>query len=182
MKTNSTELKGTSKLSPVALLLIVARLNLAAQPVPHHFSVITVSADRTATVSLDGSVSNMFNISGAVLNQFRQMHDLYVVEASPNLADWRRLAMLARTNSDPNPLVFRDTNAPGVDRRFCRTFTNHLITVFPKPTGPFGVGSCSRILTDPTRRNRYGIPTNSSFMCTFWYPTEPLRAGALPGA
>src|SRR5437899_9223712 len=34
--------------------------NLQAQPVPHHFSGITALPDKTL-LSLDGSVSNMFN-------------------------------------------------------------------------------------------------------------------------
>jgi hypothetical protein len=36
-------------------------------------------------------------------------------------------------------------------------------------------------MTDPSRTNRYNIPTNSSFMVTFWYPAE-ARAGVLPAA
>ena len=41
------------------------------------------------------------------------------------------------------------------------------------------MGTCSRLLTDPSRTNRYGIRTNSSFMVQFWYPAE-ARAGVLP--
>lgn len=153
-----------------------------AQPVPHHFSGITVLPDQSVTLSLDGSISNMFNLSGLTSNQFRQMFDLYVVEASTNLTDWTPLARLLRTNNDPNPLLFQDTNTAGLSQRFYRTFTNHLLTSLPKPTGPFAVGTFSRILTDSTRSNRYGLKTNSSFMSTFWYPVESPRAGSLPGA
>jgi predicted dienelactone hydrolase len=66
--------------------------------------------------------------------------------------------------------------------RFYRTFTNHLITAFPKPTGPFAIGTFSRVIADPARTNyyRYQNQTNS-FMLTCWYPAEP-QAGLLPGA
>ena len=110
------------------------------------------------------------------------MFDLYLVEASTNLADWTRLALLLRTNNNPTPLLFQDTHVAGFSQRFYRAHTNHLITGFPKPTGPFAVGTFSRILTDSSRSNRYGIKTNNSSMSTFWYPAEPLRAGSLPGA
>ena len=56
--------------------------------VPHHFTGITVLPDKTAMLSLDGSVSNLFNLSGTISNQFMQMFDLYPVEASSNLLDW----------------------------------------------------------------------------------------------
>src|SRR5207244_200024 len=62
-----------------------------------------------------------------------------------------------------------------------RIFTNHLITPFPKPTGPYAVGTFSRLATDPSRTNRYDIPNNSSFMVQFWYPAE-AKAGVLPAA
>ncbi len=166
----------------LTLLWLPVTPNLRAQSVPHHFDGIAALPDRTITLRLDGSISNMFNVSGTISNQVRQMFDLYVVEASTNLADWTRLAVLPRTNSDPNPLCFQDTNAAGLSQRFYRTFTNHLVTGFPKPSGGFAVGTFNRVLTDPSRSNRYGLTTNSSFMSTFWYPAAPSTAGILPGA
>ena len=153
------------------------------QPVPHHFTGLTVLPDRTVTLSLDGSVSNMFHLTGTISNQFQQMFDLYVIEASTNLRDWTRLALLLRTNNDPNPLLFHDTNAASFSQRFYRTFTNHSITAFPKPTGPFAVGTVDRVMTDPARtnRNRY-TPATNAFMVTFWYPADPPAAGVLPAA
>jgi pimeloyl-ACP methyl ester carboxylesterase len=164
-------------------LLLPIKPNLWAQPVPHHFSDITAQSDHTIALSLEGSVSNLIpGLSGTISNQFMQMFDLYVVEASTNLVDWTRLPLLLRTNNNPTPLLFQDTNAAGFRQRFYRTLTNHLITGFPKPTGPFPVGIADRILTDPSRSNRYGIKTNSSFMSTFWYPAELPRPGSVPGA
>ena len=94
-------------------LLCPVGLTLWAQPVPHHFNGITVPQDQTVTLSLDGSVSGMFNLSGTIANQFRLMFDLYPVEASTNLTDWTRLGLLQRSNSNSNPLLFKDTNAAG---------------------------------------------------------------------
>jgi predicted dienelactone hydrolase len=37
------------------------------------------------------------------------------------------------------------------------------------------------LFSDPSRTNRYNIPTNSSFMVQFWFPAEP-RKGVLPVA
>jgi dienelactone hydrolase len=174
----STFVRGLAPLSVCALLLPTAA---SAQPAPHHFSGITVLPDQTATLSLDGSVSNMFNLTGTISNQFRQMFDLYPVETSTNLMDWTRLALLPRTNSDPNPLLFRDTNAAGLNQRFYRTFTNHLLTCFPKPSGPFAVGTVDRVMVDPARTNLYRYtPRTNAFAVTFWYPADPPAAGTLP--
>ncbi len=162
-------------------LLLPAIFNLVAQPVPHHFSGLTLLPDQTAMLSLDGSVANMFNLTGTISNQFRQMFDLYPVEASTNLDSWTRLALLLRTNNNPNPLLFQDTNAASLSQRFYRTFTNHLLTAFPNPSGPFAVGTVDRVMVDPARTDlyRYSPPTNA-LMVTFWYPADPPAAGALP--
>jgi hypothetical protein len=176
----------TPRLRWTTLVLGLRLATLSAgggQPVPHHFGGIAVAPDLTATLSLNGSVSNLIpGLTGTSSYEFMQMFDLYIVEASTNLADWTRLAMLLRTNNDPNPLLFHDTNAPGLSRRFYHTPTNHLITSFFKPSGPFAVGTFDRVTIDPTRtnRHRYSPPTNA-FMVTFWYPGESPRAGALPG-
>ncbi len=162
-------------------LLLLARLEGVAQPIPHHFSRLDVLPDQSVALSLDGSVSNMFNLTGTISNQFMSMYDFYVIEASPNLTDWGPLARLLRTNNNPTPLVFRDTNAAGANQHFYRTFTNHLLTAFPKPSGPFTVGTVDRVMIDPARTNlyRYSPPTNA-FMVTVWYPADPPPAGVLP--
>jgi len=50
-------------------LLLSNRLDLWAQPVPHHFSGLTVLPDRTVALSLEGSVSNMFTLPTAVSHE-----------------------------------------------------------------------------------------------------------------
>jgi dienelactone hydrolase len=56
-----------------------------------------------------------------------------------------------------------------------------LITPELPPTGPYAVGVTTRVVTDPSRTNRYGISTNSSFMMSVWYPAR-RAAGVLPAA
>jgi hypothetical protein len=155
----------------------------AATAPPPHFNSISLLSDKTVTLVLDGSVSNMFNMTGTISNQFMQMFDLYPVEASTNLQDWTRLAMLLRTNNDSEPLLFQDADAARLSHRFYRIVTNHLLTAFPRPSGPFSVGTMDRVMTDPARTNlyRYSPPTNA-FMVTFWYPADPPPAGTLPAA
>jgi dienelactone hydrolase len=177
-----------TKLMDLALLILMGLFltvppNLRAQPVPHRFAGIAALPNGTITLSLDGSVSNMFSLSGTISSQFMQMFDLYAVEASTNLAEWTRLALLLRTNNNPHPLLFQDTNAAGLSQRFYRTFTNHQLTALPKPSGPFAVGTVDRVMIDPARTNlyRYTPPTNA-FMVTFWYPADPPAAGVLPSA
>jgi hypothetical protein len=157
---------------------------MSAQPVPHYFSGITVAPDRSVTLSLDGSVNNMFKLTGTTIsNQVMQMFDLYPVEVSANLADWTRLTLLMRTNNNPDPLLVQDSNAAGQSQRFYRTFTNHLLTAFPKPSGPFAVGTVDRVMIDPARTNLYRYtPKTNAFMVTFWYPADPPAAGVLPAA
>ncbi len=174
--------------TPILCLLalgvsLFAEFALPAQPSPHQISNLKLSPDQTAVLTLEGNVSNLFNLSGTLADQFWQMFDLYPVEASTNLTDWTRLDLLVRTNSNLSPLLFRDTNAPSLHQRFYRTFTNHLLTAFPKPTGPYAVGTVNRVMTDPARTNlyRYSPPTNA-FMVTFWYPADPPSAGVLPAS
>lgn len=173
----------STKFNVLLALLLSVSASLSVEPVPHHFSGLTVAPNQTVTLGLDGTVSGMFNLTGTISNQFQQMLDLYIIEASTNLADWTRIAMLPRTNSDPNPLLFQDTNAPGLSHRFYRTFTNHLLTAFPNPTGPFAVGTVDRVMMDPARTNLYRYsPRTNAFMVKFWYPADPPPAGLLPAA
>ncbi len=169
-------------LIPALVILCLAagsKPELCAQPVPHYFSGIAVGPDQTVTVALNGSVSNMFNLTGTISNQFMQMFDLYPVDASTNLLDWTRLALLLRTNNNSNPLLFQDTNAAGLGQRFYRTSTNHQLTAFPiPPSGPFAVGTVDRVMIDPARTNFYRlVPPTNAFMVTFWYPADPPAPG-----
>src|SRR5258705_3603443 len=121
----------------------------------------------------------LLTMTGSVPQPFTPYFDIYLLDASTNLEHWTPLPPLLRTNALSVPL-FRDDEARNHAARFYRMATNHLITSFPAPTGPCRVGMISRLMTDPSRTNRYGIPTNSSFMISIWYPAQ-ATAGAPPG-
>lgn len=169
------------KVWSIFVLAVFLKLDLWAAGVPHHFGGIGINTNGIVTVQLEGSVSNLFgSLPLSVAMQYRQMFDLYVVDASPDLMQWTRQTTLLRTNGDSSPLYWQDTNGATGMSRFYRTPTNYLLTQFSIPCGPYAAGKVIRILTDPTRTDRYGIPTNSSFMCTIWYPADPPAAGTLP--
>ena len=154
------------------------------QPVPHHFTELTVSPDQGVTLSLDGSVSNLIpSLTGTISNQFMQMFDTYFIEASTNLVDWTRTATLLRTNNSPVPLQFQDPQISGAGQRFYRTTTNHLFTWFLKPSGPYPVGVLDRVMIDPARTNLYRYtPKTNAFMVTIFYPAEAPAAGTIPAS
>jgi len=124
----------------------------------------------------DHSIS--LTLAGVVPRPFAPYYDLYPLEVSTDLVDWSPLTMLQRTNDSSDALSYLDPGATNFEKRFYRTATNFLVTPFPKPSGPYSVGTFSRLMTDPSRI-RHTLPTSSSFMVTFWYPAEG-KTGALP--
>ena len=117
--------------------------------VPHGFASLAAQPDRSVELNLAGGVSK----------RFAPYFDLYPIEVSTNLVDWTPLVTLQRTNSFTDPISHVDIEAGGFARRFYRTPSSHLISPFQKPPGQFPVGVISRLVTDPTRRNRYGVAT-----------------------
>ena len=150
---------------------VTSRVALLTLSTVHRIEGIAANPGHTISLSLEGVGPRPFT----------NLYDIYPLDASTNLVDWSPLAMLQRTNASLDALSYLDPDATNFDKRFYRTPTNFLITAFPKPTGPYPVGTVSRLMTDPSRSNRYNIPTNSSFMVTFWYPVE-ARAAVLPEA
>jgi len=137
---------------------------------PHRFDGVALQPD--------GSVR--FTLGGGVSKRFKDYFDLYPIEFSSNLVDWTPLVTLQRTNASTNILTCTDTATTNNAARFYRTPATNLITpFFLKPTGPYPVGVISRFVTDPTRRNRYNVSTNGSFMVSVWYPAV-AEAGRLP--
>jgi dienelactone hydrolase len=138
--------------------------------VAHGFESINVLPDQGALLTLRGGVHT----------KFKAYFDLYPIEVSSNLVDWTPLVTLQRTNAFTNTLTWIDPEALKTDRRFYRIPTNHFITPLRAPSGSFPVGVVSRQMADPSRRNRYMISTNGSFMVSIWYPAV-VRTGGLPG-
>jgi hypothetical protein len=105
----------------------------------HRFDGITPLPDHTMSLGLEGSAAAAF----------KPYFDLYLIEASPDLAAWAPLAGLLRTNASTNALIYIDEGCIGLPQRFYRMHTNLLLTPFPQPTGPLPVGTFVRELTDP---------------------------------
>ena len=127
---------------------------------PHRIGGIALQTDRSIRLTL----------AGGVHSRFRDYYDLYPIEVSSNLVEWSPLVTLPRTNSLTTALTHADSAATNLAMRFYRTPGTNVITPYRPPSGPFPVGVASRMLTDPTRRNRYGVSTNGSFMVSVWYP------------
>jgi hypothetical protein len=137
---------------------------------PHRFEDVAALPDGSVRLTLGGGVHT----------RFKDYFDLYPIEMSSNLVDWTPLVTLQRTNAVAKALTYTDTGNRPVC--FCRTPATNLITPFSvRPSGPYAVGVCSRFLTDPSRRNRNRISTNSSFKVSIWYPAV-AQAGRLPGS
>ena len=136
---------------------------------PHDFAAIHREAGGVVKLTFTSGVSQ----------RFQPFFDLYPVEVSTNLVDWQALVLLQRTNSVTNEPTFLDPAAVEAPMRFYRIPTNHYIAAYPKPTGPYPVGRIDRLVTDPTRRNRYFVSTNGSFAISIWYPAAPT-AGQRP--
>ena len=136
----------------------------------HQFDRIAVLPDQSVQLTLDGGVHK----------RYTDYFDLYPIEVSTDLVRWTPFVTLQRTNSSTNVFTYTDPAAAKSDFRFYRTLANHLITPLRQSTGPFAVGVISRLVTDPTRRNRYGVSTNGSFMVSIWYPAV-AQVGQLPG-
>jgi dienelactone hydrolase len=147
----------------------VARLKVfLSSATPHSLKSIQVGSNGSTSLSFAGDTTL----------PFARYYDLYPLEASTNLVDWMPVALLQRTNGEPDALRFVDTNAAQFNQRFYRTPTNALLTPDPQPTGPYPVGTFSMLLTDPSRTNIV-LRTNYQFMITFWYPAR-AQTGVLP--
>jgi dienelactone hydrolase len=160
-----------------AVALLLVRMEAFAQTsLPHTFARIGFEFD-PKTFEFDTNLT--LTLTGPAEPIFWQYFDLYPIDASADLVIWKPLTTLLSTNASTDPVLYLDSESAQLSARFYRTVTNHLITPIVKPTGPYPVGRFSRLLNDPSRTNRYNVPTNSSFMVSYWYPAE-AEAGQLP--
>lgn len=132
----------------------------------------TSEPHRVSAISMTPAGQPRLTLAGGAGTAFRSYFDLYRLESSTDLIRWSPLATVVGTNAATNPLTFVDDTQPNGPQRFYRTPSNHVLTPFHAPTGPHPVGTLSRLLTDPSRSNRFGVMTNSSFMVSCWYPAR----------
>ena len=135
----------------------------------HRFEKNSVLPDQSVRLTL----------AGGVHKRFHDYFDLYPIEVSTSLVDWKPLVTLVRTNASTNALTYTDLAVEKSGQRFYRTPTDHFIAPLTRPTGPFAAGVVSRVITDPNRRNRFGVSTNGSFPVSIWYPGV-AQAGVWP--
>ena len=142
---------------------------------PHRFDAMHVSEDGTVSLTLGGG----FNEGLGLVNRFRPFFDIHPVEVSSDLVEWTPWTSMVRRNASTDLMFVDDPEVTLFSSRFYRTPATQLVAPSPQPTGPYAVGRLDRLLTDPDRRNRYGISTNGSFVLTLWYPAlSPV--GQLP--
>jgi dienelactone hydrolase len=150
-------------LAAVALALASGGvLALAQNSEPHRIGSISISPKGQPQLTFEGTADTAF----------KSYFDLFCLECSANLTQWTSLATVVRTNAATTAPSFLDEAAADLQSRFYRTAAEPVLTPFPPPSGPYAVGTFSRMLTDPSRSNRFGVPTNRSFMVTFWYPAQ----------
>src|SRR5438477_8483884 len=120
-----------TKLSIAALFaMLAASVQICAQtPLLHGFAGIATLPDRTISLTLTGRVASTF----------RQYYDLYPIEVSSDLAAWKPLSTLIRTNASTNALVYLDSEDAQFSARSYRTVTNQLAMPTLRPTGPYAV-------------------------------------------
>ncbi|MHC1769443.1 MAG: alpha/beta hydrolase family protein [Verrucomicrobiia bacterium] len=140
---------------------------IAQTPEPHRIGSISMTPEGRPHLSLMGSVPV----------PFKSYFDLFFIQASSDLIQWSDLATVVRSNGAPAAPLFLDETAAGASHRFYRTAADPVLTPFLPPSGPHAVGTFSRLLTDPSRSNRFGVATNSSFVVTFWYPARVQPGG-----
>src|SRR5580765_5455829 len=141
MKTKTSE-NQTLLLFTTGVLLSV----LAARAEPtHELTGIAVNPDHTVVLTAEGSVTTT--------NVFRNYFDLVPVQASADFTHWATIATMLRTNLATNSVSFSDPLPVATAFQFYRTASNQGHTPLRKPTGPFAVGTTTRLVTDPYRTN-----------------------------
>lgn len=131
-------------------------------------------------IDLSGDRANL-GLAGGVPKRFLPFYSIFQLEASADLAQWQALKLFGYPNQSVELPVFNDVPTVQMPRRFYRMPATPLVTPSVPPSGPHSVGITRRQITDLSRRNRYDISTNSSFMISIWYPAEP-RPGQRPDA
>ncbi len=150
------------RLSYVLLIALLAcQWEMHGQPALVHRMEQPVVAGNGVRISLSGRASGAFN----------RHFDLYPLEISRDLKAWELITLVTRTNSGTTSAGFVIDSAAVESGAFFRTPSNNFVTPLPPLTGPYPVGTFSRLLTDPTRTNQVRR-TNHQFMVTFWYPTD----------
>lgn len=147
----------------------------AGEMLPHRFDSAQVTPDREVRLTLGGG----YTAGPGLSRRYQPYFDLFPIETSANLQDWMPLKWAVRTNASTAALVYVDAAGAMQPQRFYRTPERPWIAPCLPPTGPYAVGKTMRLITEPSRRNRFQVSTNGTFMFCVWYPAVP-GPGASP--
>lgn len=136
---------------------------------PRSFTGIEQLSDGILRLSVLAGVSRRFTNLLSVLH----------LEASPDLRRWEPWKLIGHLNRASNSPAFTETVGRNVSHRYYRMASAPMFSPCIPPSGPYLVGMSTRRLNDASRRNRYDISTNGTFLMTLWYPASP-RSGQLP--
>ncbi len=125
-----------------------------------------------------GSVGGEIRLSldGGPSGDFADFSDLFLLETSTNLVSWGVTRSILVPSTTPRPVS--TSVAVGAETQFFRTPAPPAPTALPKPTGPHGVGTVSRLFSSATR-NSTAMGTNREFMVSIHYPAAPAPYSGL---
>lgn len=123
--------------------------------------------------SPDGGVT--IETGGTVAKRFLPFYRIFPLEASADLARWEMIGTLSRLASSTQPAARTEPVSSSASMRFYRLPPAVVVCPHRPPTGPYAVGLIRHWVEDPSRRNRYQVSTNGSFMAMIWYPANPRR-------
>ena len=164
-----SQAQGGAALGPATNTVERVTIHDTSGETPHSLDQPKVGFNGALSISLRGQAHARFN----------DYFNLFPLEQSSDLGSWSALGMLVRTNLSAVPTAYVGSIPPGAASGFFRTPTRQFLTPSAPPTGPHAVGRMDRWLIDPTRRNRFGVSTNSAFQVSIWYPAL-RKAGAWP--
>jgi hypothetical protein len=136
-------------------------------------------ANRFASIEHLPNSALRLGLTAQLHSRFSPYYSLFPLETSRDLSVWEPLDLLSLANTVTPPLLVLDLDGASESQRFYRLAHTNLITPGLPPAGPYAVGKVGRLITDPTRRNRFQCSTNGSFPFWVWYPAVP-RAGQVP--
>lgn len=135
--------------------------------------VTGMDANRFASVEKLPNGLMRLGLTASANKRFSPYYSLFPLGTSRDLISWEHVAFPGLSNAASWPVVSVDLEGTTEGQAFWRLARTNLIAPCMAPTGPYAVGKVYRLLTDPSRRNRFQISTNGTTMFCVWYPAVP---------
>lgn len=146
-------------------VLPLSALTGYSQARPHQLISLKAGGPGQVQIELDGDAGP----------DFQPFFDILWVESSQDLVHWQATDSALHTNGNASSTQL--SLPSGETARYFRVVTNACPTALPKPTGPYLVGTVSRLLSSATR-NTTAPGTNREFMVSVFYPASPAAWSA----